>query len=101
MAASLPLAACIVAFHLCLLLSPSCALRWLAEAESSLVRHGVGIRPAYHFLPAKNWQNGTYVRVSKDGVCELLPGTKLFHNELNMWVMDGSHVRAHFILRDQ
>ena len=59
MAARLPLAACIVAFHLCLLLSPSTALRRLSEAESSLARHGVGIRPAYHFLPAKNWQNGT------------------------------------------
>ncbi|EMS57474.1 hypothetical protein TRIUR3_07535 [Triticum urartu] len=57
MAAGFPLAACILAFHLSLLLSPSSALPRLSETESSVVRHGVGIRPAYHFLPAKNWQN--------------------------------------------
>jgi hypothetical protein len=51
--AGLPLAA--VAFHLCLLASSSAALR-LAPETTSEGRH-VG-RTAYHFQPAKNWQNG-------------------------------------------
>uniref|UniRef100_M8BCN4 Beta-fructofuranosidase, insoluble isoenzyme 7 n=1 Tax=Aegilops tauschii TaxID=37682 RepID=M8BCN4_AEGTA len=49
--AGLPLAACVLAFHLCLLLL-------LSSSLPAVVDHGVGIRPAYHFLPAKNWQNG-------------------------------------------
>ncbi|XP_020149510.1 fructan 6-exohydrolase [Aegilops tauschii subsp. strangulata] len=48
--AGLPLAACVLAFHLCLLLL-------LSSSLPAVVDHGVGIRPAYHFLPAKNWQN--------------------------------------------
>ncbi|KAM3391400.1 hypothetical protein ACQJBY_012843 [Aegilops geniculata] len=71
MAARLPLTGCIVAFHLCLLLSPSTALRRLSEAESSLVRHGVGMRPAYHFLPAKNWQNDPNGPMYHNGVYHL------------------------------
>uniref|UniRef100_A0ACD5V2I7 Uncharacterized protein n=1 Tax=Avena sativa TaxID=4498 RepID=A0ACD5V2I7_AVESA len=47
-------AAAAVAVHLCLLLSPSSSLRGLSE--SSTVRHG-SYRTAYHFQPAKNWQN--------------------------------------------
>jgi len=50
--AGLPLAT--VAFHLCLLASSSAALR-LAPETTGEGRH-VG-RTAYHFQPAKNWQN--------------------------------------------
>uniref|UniRef100_A0ACD5TCS9 Uncharacterized protein n=1 Tax=Avena sativa TaxID=4498 RepID=A0ACD5TCS9_AVESA len=45
------------AFHLCLLLCPSSSLRRLYDDEAeSTPRHG-GFRTAYHFQPAKNWQN--------------------------------------------
>ncbi|KAM3391398.1 hypothetical protein ACQJBY_012840 [Aegilops geniculata] len=71
MAARLPLAPCIVALHLCLLLLPSSSLRRLSEAESSLLRHGGGMRPAYHFLPAKNWQNDPNGPMYHNGVYHL------------------------------
>nr|CAB3486073.1 unnamed protein product [Digitaria exilis] len=51
--AGLPLAA--VVFHLCLLATASAALR-LGPAATSGGRHAS--RTAYHFQPAKNWQNG-------------------------------------------
>lgn len=62
MAGFFPLAVCAVAFHLCLLLCSSSSLRVAPESSrsSSPARHGGGkrIRTAYHFQPAKNWQNG-------------------------------------------
>nr|BAJ76715.1 fructan exohydrolase [Phleum pratense] len=49
-----------VAVHLCLLLSPSSALRWLsdpkADSTSTTNSHG-SFRTAYHFQPTENWQN--------------------------------------------
>ncbi|CAM0902274.1 unnamed protein product [Alopecurus aequalis] len=61
MAGHYRLAACaVVAVHLCLLLSPAASLRWLSdpqpEAAGSANRYGSD-RSAYHFQPAKNWQN--------------------------------------------
>lgn len=53
--AGLPLAA--VAFHLCLLASSSSALRPATTASESGGGSRAG-RTAYHFQPAKNWQNG-------------------------------------------
>ncbi|XP_062185006.1 beta-fructofuranosidase, insoluble isoenzyme 7-like [Phragmites australis] len=51
--AGFPLAACAaVAFHLCLLAASSSTLRLTPSSEG---RHGA--RTAYHFQPAKNWQN--------------------------------------------
>jgi beta-fructofuranosidase len=47
-----------VAFHLCLLLCPSSSLRRLYDEAGSTPRHDRS-RTAYHFQPAKNWQNGT------------------------------------------
>jgi len=63
--AGLPLAT--VAFHLCLLASSSAALR-LAPETTGEGRH-VG-RTAYHFQPAKNWQNGKRADLSS-GVCAI------------------------------
>jgi sucrose-6-phosphate hydrolase SacC (GH32 family) len=47
--------------HLCLLLSPSAALRWLADLkpESAATAGHDSYRTAYHFQPTENWQNGT------------------------------------------
>jgi beta-fructofuranosidase len=53
--AGFPLAA--VAFHLCLLASSSSALRPATTASESGGGSRAG-RTAYHFQPAKNWQNG-------------------------------------------
>uniref|UniRef100_A0A8I6WY52 Uncharacterized protein n=1 Tax=Hordeum vulgare subsp. vulgare TaxID=112509 RepID=A0A8I6WY52_HORVV len=59
--ARLSLAACAVAFHLCLLASSPASARWLSDeaapAVSAAGRGGVRTRSAYHFQPAKNWQN--------------------------------------------
>ncbi|XP_047080519.1 beta-fructofuranosidase, insoluble isoenzyme 7-like [Lolium rigidum] len=46
----------VVAFHLCLLLSSSSSLRRLYDEAGSTPRHDRS-RTAYHFQPAKNWQN--------------------------------------------
>uniref|UniRef100_A0A8R7TP41 Glycosyl hydrolase family 32 N-terminal domain-containing protein n=1 Tax=Triticum urartu TaxID=4572 RepID=A0A8R7TP41_TRIUA len=89
MAARLPLAACIVAFHLCLLLSPSSSLR-------TVVRHGVGIRPAYHFLPAKNWQNGRTGPMYHNGVYHLF----YQYNPLGATSGTGNLSWGHSISRD-
>ncbi|KAM3370618.1 hypothetical protein ACQJBY_018136 [Aegilops geniculata] len=59
--ARLSLAACGVAFHLCLLVSTSSSLRWLSDKSAAVTTAGGGsvrTRSAYHFQPAKNWQNG-------------------------------------------
>ncbi|CAM0901608.1 unnamed protein product [Alopecurus aequalis] len=56
-----------VAFHLCLLLSPSSSLRWLHDAAES----NGGSRTAYHFQPAKNWQNDPNGPMYHDGVYHL------------------------------
>ncbi|XP_037480024.1 fructan 6-exohydrolase [Triticum dicoccoides] len=96
MAARLPLAACIVAFHLCLLLSPSTALRRLSEAESSLARHGVGIRPAYHFLPAKNWQNDPNGPMYHNGVYHMF----YQYNPLGAMWQPGNLSWGHSVSRD-
>ena len=63
------LAACAaVAVHLCLLLSPAASLRWLSDEpqEASASAGGANrygsARTAYHFQPAKNWQNGRNIR---------------------------------------
>ena len=56
----LSLAACAVAFHLCLLFSSSSSLRWLSDKAAAVSTAGYGsvrTRSAYHFQPAKNWQN--------------------------------------------
>ncbi|KAM0885696.1 hypothetical protein ACQ4PT_030159 [Festuca glaucescens] len=58
--AGLRLAACAaVAVHLCLLLSPSAAVRWLSDPapESAAAAGHHSYRTAYHFQPANNWQN--------------------------------------------
>jgi beta-fructofuranosidase len=47
-----------VVFHICLLVLPSSSLRRLNDEAKSTPLHG-GSRTAYHFQPAKNWQNGT------------------------------------------
>jgi hypothetical protein len=39
---------------------------------------------------------GPYVRIKKDGACELLPVTKVSINELNMWVIYGAPVLIPF-----
>nr|XP_051219552.1 fructan 6-exohydrolase-like [Lolium perenne] len=57
--AGLRLAACAVL--LCVLLSPSSALRWLADPAPETAAAAAGhdsYRTAYHFQPANNWQNG-------------------------------------------
>ncbi|KAM0828804.1 hypothetical protein ACQ4PT_067298 [Festuca glaucescens] len=46
-----------VAFHLCLLLCPSSSLRRLYDEAANTPRYDMS-RTAYHFQPAKNWQNG-------------------------------------------
>jgi beta-fructofuranosidase len=59
--AGLRLAACAaIAVHLCLLLSPSAAVRWLSDPapESNAAAVHDSYRTAYHFQPANNWQNG-------------------------------------------
>ncbi|EEE67572.1 hypothetical protein OsJ_25093 [Oryza sativa Japonica Group] len=52
--ARLGLAVCAVSFHLCLLLSSTSSLRLNPTTEDT-ANHGR--RTAYHFQPAKNWQN--------------------------------------------
>ncbi|KAM0885699.1 hypothetical protein ACQ4PT_030161 [Festuca glaucescens] len=46
-----------VAVHLCLLLSPSSALRWLSDPKPESGHGHDSYRTAYHFQPANNWQN--------------------------------------------
>jgi len=50
----LPLA---IALHLCLLFSSSSSLRWLSDKVAVTTAGYVRTRSAYHFHPAKNWQN--------------------------------------------
>ncbi|KAL6844134.1 hypothetical protein ACP4OV_025807 [Aristida adscensionis] len=70
--AGLPLAA--VAFHLCVVLaSSSSALRLPTAGQDG--GHG-GARTAYHFQPAKNWQNDGFPVVTDDAV-----------DQIRMWPM--------------
>ena len=63
--ARLSLAACAVVFHLCLLISSSASLRWLSDKSAAVTTAGgVRTRSAYHFQPAKNWQNGIETNAS-------------------------------------
>nr|AWT08287.1 putative cell wall invertase e [Secale cereale] len=70
--ARLSLAACAVAFHLCLLVSSSASLRWLSDKPAAVTTAGgVRTRSAYHFQPAKNWQNDPNGPMYHNGVYHL------------------------------
>jgi hypothetical protein len=74
--AGLRLAACAVL--LCLLISPTAALRWLSDPapETAAAGHD-SFRTAYHFQPAENWQNG---RISSRFLDSLRQTVRIIHS---------------------